>query len=295
MRSTRRRGARRHRAPSSARIRAKGAARPVIYLLFLLLGACAGVLAGLLGVGGGLVLVAALAFVLPTQGVPPAMAMQAALATSLASIVFTAFSSARSHARRGSVMWPTVAVLVPGLLVGGWLGSLVAVHLPSATLRWIVAGYCFLAGAQLLLGSPGARDPGGAEGSPEGAPRDPLVAASGLLIGAVSAVVGIGGGSMTVPLLIWRGVRPVRAVGTSSACGVAIGLAGAIGYAMHGPKGGLPHGGIGYVLLPAAICIALASVLTAPLGVRLAHRLSPTHLRRVFALFLFLVGATLAI
>lgn len=267
---------------------------PLTYLIFPLLGAIAGVLAGLLGVGGGLVLVAALAWLLPLQGVPKELAMQAALATSLASIVFTALSSARSHAKRDSVLWPTVAALVPGLLVGGWFGSLLAVHLSGAALRWIVAIYCFLAGAQLLLGQPRTQADAGDCDSANAAPRDPLIAASGLLIGALSAVVGIGGGSMTVPLLIWRGVRPVRAVGTSSACGVAIGLASAAGYAVHGPSGGLPQGSIGFVDVPAAIGIALASVLSAPLGVRLAHKLSGAHLQRVFALFLFAVGVALA-
>lgn len=266
-----------------------------MYLIFPLLGVLAGVLAGLLGVGGGLVLVAALAWLLPLQGVPTELAMQTALATSLASIVFTALSSARSHARRGSVLWPTVYTLVPGLLIGGWFGSLVAVHLSGLVLRWIVASYCFLAGAQLLLGQPRAQVPAADAIAPDVVPREPLIAASGLLIGALSAVVGIGGGSMTVPLLIWRGVRPVRAVGTSSACGVAIGLASAAGYALHGPSGGLPLGSVGFVDVPAAAGIALASVLAAPLGVRLAHRLSGAHLQRVFALFLFAVGLSLAL
>lgn len=265
------------------------------YLMFPLLGAIAGVLAGLLGVGGGLVLVAALAWLLPMEGVPKEFAMQAALATSLASIVFTALSSARAHARRGSVLWPTVFALVPGLLIGGWFGSLVAVHLSSMMLRWIVSGYCFLAGAQLLFGQPRAQ-PLAAGSTPDAiAPRDPLIAACGLLIGALSAVVGIGGGSMTVPLLIWRGVRPVRAVGTSSACGVAIGLASAVGYAMHGPSGGLPQGSVGFVDVPAAFGIALASVLAAPLGVRLAHRLSGVQLQRLFAAFLFAIGLMMAL
>jgi uncharacterized membrane protein YfcA len=265
------------------------------YLIFPLLGVLAGVLAGLLGVGGGLVLVAALAWLLPLQGVPTELAMQAALATSLASIVFTALSSARSHARRGSVLWPTVFTLVPGLLIGGWFGSLVAVHLSGVVLRWFVASYCFLAGAQLLLGQSRAQAPESDAIGPDIVPREPLIAASGLLIGALSAVVGIGGGSMTVPLLIWRGVRPVRAVGTSSACGVAIGLASAAGYALHGPSGGLPQGSVGFVDVPAAVGIALASVLAAPLGVRLAHRLSGANLQRVFALFLFAVGLSLAL
>lgn len=258
------------------------------WLLYPLLGAVAGVLAGLLGVGGGLVLVAALVWLLPLRGVPVEFAMQAALATSLASIVLTALSSATAHARRGSVLWPTVRTLLPGLLLGGWLGSVLATHLSGDVLRWGVAIYCFLAGAQLLLGQPRPHAIG------VDAPRDAVIGAAGLGIGAISALVGIGGGSMTVPLLIWRGVSPVRAVGTSSACGIAIGLASAAGYALHGPGGGLPHGSFGFVYLPAAIGIALASILTAPLGARLAHRLSGGALRRVFALFLFAVGAALA-
>jgi uncharacterized membrane protein YfcA len=258
------------------------------WLLYPLLGAVAGVLAGLLGVGGGLVLVAALVWLLPLRGVPAEFAMQAALATSLASIILTALSSARAHARRGSVLWPTVWTLLPGLLLGGWLGSLLATHLSGEVLRWGVAIYCFVAGAQLLLGQPRLHATG------IDAPRDAVIAAAGVGIGAISALVGIGGGSMTVPLLIWRGVSPVRAVGTSSACGVVIGLASAAGYALHGPAGGLPQGSIGFVYLPAAIGIALASVLAAPLGVRLAHKISGRALQRVFALFLFAVGALLA-
>ena len=125
---------------------------PLMYLLFPLLGLVAGILAGLLGVGGGLVLVAALAWLLPLFGVPPEVAMHAALASSLASIVLTAASSARAHARRGSVLWPTVAWMVPGLLLGAWLGSGVAVKLDAQTLRWIVAGYCLLAAWQTGFG-----------------------------------------------------------------------------------------------------------------------------------------------
>lgn len=257
-------------------------------LVFLALGAVAGVLAGLLGVGGGLVLVAALAWLLPHVGVPREAAMHAALASSLASIVLTAAASARAHARRGGVLWPTVAWMVPGLLLGGWLGSGVAVRLDGQVLRFVVAGYCVLAAAQLLFGR--VRD-GGTRPAP--APRGAAMTAAGAGIGAVSAVVGIGGGSMTVPMLVWRGIAPVRAVGTSSACGVAIGLASALGYALHGPPGALPAYAIGYVYLPAAAGVAMASVLAAPFGVRLAHRLEGGTLKRVFALFLMAVAAAL--
>ena len=259
--------------------------------IFPLLGVVAGILAGLLGVGGGLVLVGALAWVLPLYGVPKEAAMHAALASSLASIVLTAASSAYAHHGRGSVLWPTVKWMVPGLLLGGWLGSGIAVKLDDSVLRWIVAGYCLLAAAQLVFGKTRV----GAEGVIAAPPTGLAMTAAGTGIGALSAVVGIGGGSMTVPLLVWRGVAPVRAVGTSSACGVAIGLASAIGYAMHAPAGALPQYSIGYVYLPAAIGVAVASVLAAPYGMRLAHRISGLALKRVFAVFLTAVAITLLV
>ena len=252
--------------------------------MFPVLGVVAGILAGLLGIGGGLVLVAALAWILPLHGIPKEAAMHAALASSLASIVLTAASSAYAHHGRGSVLWPTVAWMVPGVLLGGWLGSRIAIGLDGDVLRWCVAVYCFIVAAQMLLSR--RKDGGDAHV----VPRGPGYSAAGAAIGALSALVGIGGGSMTVPLLVWRGVRPVRAVGTSSACGVAIGLSAAAGYALHAPSGALPAHGIGYVYLPAAIGVALASVLAAPWGTRLAHRLSGNALRKVFALFLLLVA-----
>lgn len=260
------------------------------WLLFPLLGVVAGVLAGLLGVGGGLVLVAALVWLLPLVGVPPEAAMHAALASSLASIILTAAASARAHARRGSVLWPTVAWMVPGLLLGGWLGSGAAVQIGDDVLRWIVAGYCLLAAAQLQFGRPRQESATG-----QAAPRGWPILAAGGGIGALSAVVGIGGGSMTVPLLVWRGVAPVRAVGTSSACGVAIGFASAVGYAMHAPAGALHAHAIGYVYLPAAIGVAIASIFAAPLGTRLAHRLHGDALKRIFAVFLVVVAVSLLV
>lgn len=258
------------------------------FWVFPLLGAVAGVVAGLLGVGGGLVLVAALVWMLPLYGIPKEVAMHVALASSLASIVLTTASSAYSHHRRGSVMWPTVAWMVPGLLLGAWLGSGVAVYLDGMVLRWIVATYCFIAGAQMAFGGVRAK-PDALEVPPRGWPM--TLAGGG--IGGLSAIVGIGGGSMTVPLLVWRGVRPVLAVGTSSACGMFIGIASALGYALHAPAGALPAHAIGYVYLPAAIGVAVASILTAPLGVRLAHAISGPALRRVFAIFMVVVGTSI--
>lgn len=263
---------------------------PIEWLLYPLLGVVAGLLAGLLGVGGGLVLVAALALLLPSQGVPAEAAMHAALATSLASVVVTAAASARAHHRRGSVIWISVAWLLPGLLLGGWLGSLLATQLSGDNLRLFVITYCLLAAAQLFFDWP---KPQRAEKASD-APAGPGLGAIGTLIGAVSALVGIGGGSMTVPVLIWRGATPVRAVGTSSACGIAIGLAAASGYALNAHVAGMPPGSWGYVFFPAAIGISLASLLAAPYGAALAHHVSGATLKRIFACFLVAMAALLA-
>jgi uncharacterized protein len=253
---------------------------------YLAVGAAAGVLAGLLGVGGGLIIVAALAYVLPARGVPVESVMQVALATSLASIVLTSLSSTRAHHVRSSVLWPTMRALAPGLVIGGWLGALVASALPSQVLRYSVAVYCGIAAAQLIFGQVRAN------AVADSVPTGWILLLWGVGIGVLSAIVGIGGGSMTVPLLVWLGVAPVRAVGTSAACGFVIACASVLGFVLGGQHAiGLPSGSLGFVYLPAAAGIAVASILTAPYGVRLAHRLSGPQLKRVFAGFLLFMGA----
>jgi uncharacterized membrane protein YfcA len=259
--------------------------------LYLAVGAAAGLLAGLLGVGGGLIIVAALAWLLPLRGFPSDHVMHVALATSLASIILTSISSTRSHSKRGSVLWPSVKALAPGLVIGGLGGAQLASHLPSDALRIFVAGYCFVAAAQLLFGQVRA---GFAE--TDTPPTGPLLFGAGIAIGVLAALVGIGGGSMTVPLLVWLGVAPVRAVGTSAACGFAIAVASALGFVYGGQAAasGLPPGSLGFVYLPAVAGIAFASILVAPQGVRLAHALSGTALKKVFAGFLVLMGLVVA-
>lgn len=260
-----------------------------LLLTFLALGALVGVLAGLLGIGGGLVLVASLAWLLPQYGIPREAAMHAALASSLGSIVLTSLSSSRAHHRRGSVLWPSVAWLVPGMLLGAWFGSRFAIALEGDVLKWCVVAYCILISAQMAFSSVLPA------GAPAVVPRGGRLVAAGGGIGAVSALVGIGGGSLTVPLLTWLGVAPVRAVGTAAACGIFIGLASAVGYAVQAPAGALPEHALGYVYLPAAIGVAVASILTAPLGARLAHAISGAALKRVFAGFMLLVGIGMAL
>lgn len=262
---------------------------PIEWLLYPMLGIVAGLLAGLLGVGGGLVLVAALALILPAQGVPADAAMHAALATSLTSVIVTAAASARAHHKRGSVAWAIALWLLPGLLFGGWLGSLVATRLSGDSLRVFVIGYCLLAAVQLMIDWPKARL------AATNAHGDLGLSLIGIAIGAVSALVGIGGGSMTVPVLIWRGLPPVRAIGTSSACGVAIGLAAASGYALNASVAGMPPGSWGYVYFPAAVGITVTSLLAAPYGAALAHYVSGTTLKRIFAGFLVAMAVLLGL
>lgn len=264
----------------------------ILHLLpYLALGAVAGWLAGLLGIGGGLIVVAALAWLLPLQGVPAAALMQVALATALASIVFTAISSTRAHWRRGAVGWPLVAWLAPGLLLGSAAGAVLATWLPSRLLAMCVAGYCLLSAWQLAWGSTRAAAQSAAQVG------QALLAVAGLVIGVVSAIVGIGGGSMTVPLLVWRGVAPVNAVATSAACGLLIALASAFTYGLSPRAQGLdlPAYMLGYVFWPGALAIAATSVLTAPRGAAMAHRLSPVRLRRIFAGFLLLIAVLMAL
>lgn len=249
---------------------------------FLLVGACTGVLAGLLGIGGGLVIVPALLYLLAGH-VPPQHLMHVALATSLACIIFSGAASTAAHHRRSSVEWPVFRALAPGVALGTLLGSLLAALLPTDALKLVFVVFVAYAGAQLLLdlAPPPART----------LPGRPALYGIGAAIGGISSLVGIGGGTMTVPFLVAcnRGMR--QAVGTSAAVGLPIALAGTLGYAIAGwNAAGLPPYALGYVYLPAMAGITAASMLTAPLGARLAHVLPVAWLKKLFALLLYALG-----
>ena len=263
----------------------------LLLLLFPAIGAVSGLLAGMFGIGGGLVIVPALnaAFAAGLVAVDPAIRMHVAIGSSLAVIVFTAISSVRAHHGYGAVLWPAVFVLAPGVVLGGLLGALVADQLGTRTLEIVFGAFAILMAARLALGGKGeveahARLPG-----PVGA------ATAGTAIGAVSALVGIGGGIMTVPYLAWHSVPMRTAVGTAAACTLPVALAGAAGYAIAGLGAGVPPGSSGYLYWPAIAGIALASVLTAPLGARLAHTLPVRRLRQLFALLLVAVALDMAL
>ncbi len=262
------------------------AAMNIFFLLLpacLLLGAFAGTLAGLLGIGGGLVIVPILAALFHLQGFAGGHIMQLAVGTSLASILFTALASAWAHHRRGAVVWPLVWQLAAGIGLGAWTGGWLALWLGGQGLALVFAVFELVVAAQLAFGGAPA-----AHRSAPGALRNGLAGAG---IGVLSALLGIGGGTLTVPWLVWHNVEMRRAVATAAACGLPIALVGSLGFLAAGwNQADLPAGTTGYIYWPAVAAISAASMFGAPFGARLAHRLPAHRLRQLFAGFLALLG-----
>jgi uncharacterized membrane protein YfcA len=254
-----------------------------IVIIILLLGAVAGLAAGLLGVGGGLIIVPVLSWLFYQQGVSGEVLMQLAVGTSLATIVATSISSAWAHYRHQAILLPVLFSLTPGILLGAMLGAYVADALPEIGLRRVFAIFELLVAVQMFFNLRPAAHwqlPG----------RIAMVLA-GMAIGLLSAIVGIGGGTLTVPFLVACAVPVRNAIATSAACGFPIALAGSLGFIMAGwQQQGLPEYSLGYVYLPAFLGIIIISVLTAPLGAWLAHHLPVAVVKRLFALFLLAVG-----
>lgn len=257
-------------------------------LIYLLVGAFAGLIAGLLGVGGGLIIVPVLAILFQKQGIADGVLMHLAIGTSLATIIITSISSMRAHHRHGAVQWPVFRRLAPGIVVGSLLGAVIADFMPTQALRlWfgifemavaLQIGFNFMASPhRQLLGTAGTT-------------------VAGVVIGTISSVVGIGGGTMTVPFLVWCNMSIRQAVATSSACGFPIAVAGAAGFVITGWNApALPAWSSGYLYWPAFMGIAAASLLFAPLGAKLTHTLPVAVLRRFFAVFLAVLGIRMLI
>lgn len=252
---------------------------PTLLAGYFALGLATGFVAGLLGVGGGLIIVPVLIMQLHAAGLAPGIEAQIALGTSLAVIVFTSLSSVRAHHRHGAVEWPLVRRIAGGALVGTLVGALLAARVPGQVLKLFFVVFLIYASIQMWLDFKPA-----AHRTLPGSVRS---TAAGGLIGAVSSWVGIGGGTLSVPFMLWHNVPLHRAIATSAAIGFPIALAGAVGYVIGGwSSPDLPPGSLGFVYLPALVSIVLGSVLTAPLGARTTHRLPVRRLKRVFALLL---------
>lgn len=248
-------------------------------LMYLGLGTIVGILAGLLGIGGGGIIVPFLLFAFSRQHVNLAVRMHLAIGTSLATIVFTALSSIRAQHKRRAIDWPVALTLAPATLVGSFASGYLAGFISPAILKMIFSLFLALISIQLLSNwHPSAH---------WRLPSRPGLLAVGFGIGAVSAMIGIGGGSLTVPFLSTCNVDMKRAIAISAVLGLPIALFGAAGFMISGwHRPGLPAGSVGYLYLPALAAIASTSILMAPVGVRWSHRLPVAPLKRIFGVLL---------
>ena len=255
-------------------------------VLFALTGAVSGFLAGLLGIGGGIVLVPAFVWLFSYLEFDQVTVFQQALATSMAVILFTALSSVRAHHRRGSVDWTLAWRFAPGVLTGTLLGAFIATRLSFTLLSLLFGVFLLLVAAQMVGGKVGTA-------------AKPLPGPTGqgfvaVAIGFLSAMVAIGGGTMTVPYLAHHGVDVRRAVGTSAAVGLPIALGGTFGYVATGlAQSSLPAASLGYVYLPAMLGTAVTAMLMAPVGAWAAHTLPVRQLKMAFAVLLVIVAVRL--
>ncbi|PLC55024.1 hypothetical protein CR155_06120 [Pollutimonas nitritireducens] len=258
---------------------------PVFIVSLACLGAAVGFAAGLLGIGGGMILVPFLTMLFPLYGVSDDLIVHAAIATSMTTIIFTSISSMRAHHAKGAIRWDIVWVMAPGMIVGGLLsGGAVFSYISANWLALIFAVFVAYSGVKMLSGKPpvvGRTMPGKV-----------ATASVGAGIGFASGLLGAGGGFLSVPFMTRSNVRVHNAVATSAALGFFIAVANSAGYIYSGfSEAQGQEGMLGYIFWPALIVLSAMSVLTAPYGARCAHRLPVVTLKRVFACLLFLLAA----
>jgi len=252
-------------------------------LSFLLLGSFIGFMAGLLGIGGGGIMVPVLTSIFLQQDIPIKDVVHLALGTSMASIIVTSISSLRAHNAKGGVVWVVVKRMAVGIILGAFLATFFVAALSTAYLAIFFAIFMAYVSLQMFL-----------DKKPK--PSRALAGNMGLFmagsgIGAVSALVSIGGGSLTVPYLTWQNVEAKKAIGTSAAIGLPLSIAGTLGYLINDGVGSSLQGfTIGFVYLPAVLLISIASFFTAPYGVLLAHKLPVSVLKKVFSILLIILS-----
>ncbi|HLQ26692.1 MAG TPA: sulfite exporter TauE/SafE family protein [Acidiferrobacterales bacterium] len=254
---------------------------------YLLLGAFIGFFAGLLGLGGGMIMVPLLVFLFDAQHFAARYILHMALGTAMATIVFTSISSSHAHHRHGAVNWQIVRDISPGILVGTLLGSLLSGWVSIKVLAVFFTAFVYYAATQMILGlKPKATRqlPG----------RSGMFAAGGI-IGGVSSLVAAGGAVLSIPFMTRHNVKLHQAIGTSSAIGFPIAVGGTLGYIAAGMAAPMPPYSLGFVYLPALAGVAIASILTAPLGAKMAHRLPIPILRRIFAVILYILASKMLI
>lgn len=246
---------------------------------FLILGAFTGLFAGLFGIGGGGIMVPVLTFLFIKLAFPSEHLVHMALATSMTAIVPTAIASLRAHHKRGAVIWPVVFKIAPGILLGTFAGTFLASYLSATPLAIFFSCFMAFVALQMVL-----------DHKPHASrqlPKTFALTGVGSGIGAISALVAIGGGTLTVPFLTWCNVTLPIAIGTSAAVGLPIAFSGALGYAINGwGIANLPVHTLGFIYWPAVLAMATASFFTAPLGAKLAHSLPIPLLKKFFAVLL---------
>ena len=259
-----------------------------ILIPLLIVGCIGGFLAGLLGVGGGLIIVPVIVWVLHASHFDGEHIQQIAIGTSLAVMVFTSFSSVLAQNKKGAVRWDIVKGMAPTMVIGTLIGCAIAGYVPSKALQWFFVIFAYLVALQSAV-----------RFAPKSTRQMPGMlgrGTAGTLIGMVSSWVGIGGGSMSVPFMTWCNVPIRNAIGTSAALGWPIAVSGAIGYIVSGMAVSteLPAGSWGFVYMPAALTLVVATTLCAPLGVKVAHKLPPAKLKIAFGLLLFTMATQMA-
>jgi uncharacterized membrane protein YfcA len=253
------------------------------FAIYLACGAFIGILAGMLGIGGGMTLVPVLAALFTRQGFAPDHIVHLALGTAMASIVFTSSSSVREHWRLGGVDAGIVARMAPGMVTGSFLSTFAAGWIAQRHLALAFAVIVYAGATQMLLN----RKPAAARNLPGTLP----LFLGGLVIGTICGLVSAGGAFLTVPFMLWCGVPLPKAIGTAAMLGIPVAVIGTVGYIVSGWSiPGLPAWSLGFILLPALVGLVSGSVLTAPTGARLAHRLPVLTLRRIFAVLLYLLA-----
>ena len=259
----------------------------MLLLALAALGSCAGFLAGLLGVGGALVMIPFLTFLLHHLDIPTDMAVKMAIATGMSTIVVTSLASTRAHHQAGSVRWDLFKGIAPGLVLGSAISSLwLFAVIKGSVLALVFSFFTAFSATQMLLDKkpkPGRQMPG-----PVGQ------SVVGSLIGLISGLVGAGGAFISVPFMAWCNVPLRQAVGTSAALGFPIALANAIGYVVSGwSETNTPPHSFGCVWLPGFFIICVCTIFTAPMGARYAQRLPVAKLKRGFAYLLYVLACTM--
>jgi len=255
------------------------------WLLCLGGGAVAGLLAGMLGIGGGLVIVPLLIYLLPIIGVPPELVVPSAIATSLATVCMTTASASRSHAKHGLMEKFWLVRVLPGLSIGAMTGAYLVTVIDPDWLKRIFSIVLIALAARMVLPQK--------TGEPMTSVSKRLVALGSYIIGTISGLVGIGGGALTVPFLTKMRLPVRQAIAISSLGSFIIGCSSVVMFIANGWLSGKATGAFGLIHIPAWIGISVASVLMAPLGAKLAHKLPVKQLQRVSAAFLIIVAVQL--